>query len=307
MERIKLALEKARQGAEGGGSSKPGTGLTRAPKTAPLPNSDPPEGQNGPLVIAYSQTATVALNNEHLDAHHVVAQRKLHPASHAFDVLRTQVLHKMSENGWRTLAITSPSAQSGKTLVAINLAISISQLTDRTALLIDFDLRRPGVAATLGLHRSLSLNDVLQNGCGLPEALVHPDIDRLTVLPTNEPVANPSEVLASGRMAESNCATHRINFRRIKAQILNHCQRLRSERFIQFYPIHLILFQASGTQGGGNGFLRSYAHDFGWYAAYCKRNEARQWRKIELLEDFFADKNQCARTIGSLRAVTSGD
>lgn len=202
MERIKLALEKARQGAEGGGSSKPGTGLTRAPKTAPLPNSDPPEGQNGPLVIAYSQTATVALNNEHLDAHHVVAQRKLHPASHAFDVLRTQVLHKMSENGWRTLAITSPSAQSGKTLVAINLAISISQLTDRTALLIDFDLRRPGVAATLGLHRSLSLNDVLQNGCGLPEALVHPDIDRLTVLPTNEPVANPSEVLASGRMAE---------------------------------------------------------------------------------------------------------
>ena len=157
---------------------------------------------SGPLVIEYWQTDTVALNDEHLEARNVIAHRKLHPASHAFDVLRTQVLHKMSENGWRTLAITSPSAQSGKTLVAINLAISISQLTDRTALLVDFDLRRPGVASTLGLTRKLSLNDVLSDACELPEALVHPDIDRLLVLPTNEAVANPSEVLSSGRAAD---------------------------------------------------------------------------------------------------------
>jgi protein-tyrosine kinase len=201
MERIKLALEKARQGIDERSGTKLGAGLSRVPAGL-LPSEPPPKNPGGPLVISYSQTATVALNDAHLDARHVVAQRKVHPASHAFDVLRTQVLHKMSENGWRTLAITSPSAQSGKTLVAVNLAISISQLTDRTALLVDFDLRRPGVAATLGLHRNLSLNDVLQNACAMPEALVHPGIDRLTVLPTNEPVPNPSEVLASGRIAE---------------------------------------------------------------------------------------------------------
>lgn len=201
MERIKLALEKARQGTDGWSNSKPVAGLARLP-TAPQENKATHDRPNGPLVIEYSQTDTVALNDLHLEARHVVAHRKMHPASHAFDVLRTQVLHKMSENGWRTLAITSPSAQSGKTLLSINLAISISQLTDRTALLVDFDLRRPGVSNTLGLNRSLSLNDVLTDACELPEALVHPDIDRLLVLPTNTPVPNPSEVLSSGRVAD---------------------------------------------------------------------------------------------------------
>jgi protein-tyrosine kinase len=200
MERIKLALEKARQGAHQGSGPKSGAGVTRLP-TAPMA-TEGAERPNGPLVIEYSQTDTVTLDDAHLDTHHVVAHRKAHPASHAFDVLRTQVLHTMSENGWRTLAISSPSAQSGKTLVAINLAISISQLTDRTALLVDFDLRRPGVAKTLGLNRQESLNDVLEDRCQLSEALVHPNIDRLLVLPTNGPVSNPSEVLSSGRVAD---------------------------------------------------------------------------------------------------------
>lgn len=201
MERIKLAIEKAKQSQGGWSGRKSSEGLFRPSTTAPA--SDMPHPRpSGPLVIEYSQTETVTLDAGHLDSHHVVAHRKVHPASHAFDVLRTQVLHKMSENGWRTLAITSPSAQSGKTLVAINLAISISQQTDRTALLVDFDLRRPGVAGTLGLNRRLSLNDVLSNTCDLPEALVHPGIDRLLVLPTNEPVANSSEVLSSGRVAD---------------------------------------------------------------------------------------------------------
>lgn len=202
MERIKLAIEKAKLGGAGDWTnSKPNAGLTKL-AVGPRANDGPRERQGGPLVIEYSRTDTVALSDDYLDAHHVVAHRKAHPASHAFDVLRTQVLHKMSENGWRTLAITSPSAQSGKTLVAINLAISISQQTDRTALLVDFDLRRPSVASTLGLNRELSLNDVLADSCELPDALVHPDIDRLTVLPTNKPVLNASEVLSSGRVAD---------------------------------------------------------------------------------------------------------
>lgn len=201
MERIKLAIEKAKQSTDGWSSAKSNKVPTRLPGTAPTADSLH-DHRVGPLVIEYSRTETVALDAEHLDALHVIAHRKVHPASHAFDVLRTQVLHKMSENGWRTLAITSPTAQSGKTLVAINLAISISQQTDRTALLVDFDLRRPSVATTLGLNRTLSLNNVLSNTCEVPEALVHPDIDRLIVLPTNEPVPNPSEVLSSGRVAD---------------------------------------------------------------------------------------------------------
>lgn len=201
MERIKLAIEKAKQSGDGWSNAKPNSGFTRLP-IAPVAEDATNERINGPLVVEYSSSDSVILDPDHLDSHHVVAHRKTHPASHAFDVLRTQVLQKMSENGWKTLAITSPTAESGKTLVAINLAISISQQTDRTALLVDFDLRRPGVSGALGLKRKLSLNDVLSDTCELPEALVHPNIDRLLVLPTNEPALNPSEVLSSVRVAD---------------------------------------------------------------------------------------------------------
>ena len=142
----------------------------------------------------------VSLDAAHLEGHRVISHQKTHPASWAFDVLRTQVLQKMDENGWRTLAITSPSVESGKTLVAINLAMSIAQQTDRTALLVDFDLRRPSLASTLGLNRALSLNDFLDGRVDIGEAMVNPGLDRLVLLPTNQPVTSASEVLSSAKV-----------------------------------------------------------------------------------------------------------
>lgn len=181
MERIKFAIEKAKAGA-------PETRIRR------------PAIPDSPESVQYVETAVMSLDPAHLESHRIIAHQKTHPASWAFDVLRTQVLQKMDENGWRTLAITSPSVESGKTVVAINLAMSIAQHTNRTALLVDFDLRRPSVARSLGLNRSLSLNDYLDGRVEIGEAMVNPDIDRFVVLPTNSPVPGASEVLSSGKV-----------------------------------------------------------------------------------------------------------
>lgn len=204
MERIKLAIEKARAGETV--SAKPPVARLRE-----VGESEPPAGQSvaaprreagagEPVAVHYAQTAMVSLDEAHLDAHRVISHRKEHPASWAFDVLRTQVLQKMEENGWRTLAITSPSVDSGKTVIAVNLAISIAQQTHRTALLVDFDLRRPSVANILGLNRSVSLNDVLEERVDVGEALVNPGMERFVVLPTNRAVTLASETLASAKV-----------------------------------------------------------------------------------------------------------
>jgi len=42
----------------------------------------------------------------------------------AYRILRTQVLQRLKEQNWNCLAITSPGVSEGKTLTAINLAIS---------------------------------------------------------------------------------------------------------------------------------------------------------------------------------------
>jgi len=108
----------------------------------------------------------------------------------------------MEANGWRTVAITSPTPEAGKTVVSINLAMSIAHQTEKTAMLVDFDLRRPKIAAYLGLPPGKSLNEVLDGDAEVQEALVNPGLARLVVLPTNRPVPKSSETLSSRKVGK---------------------------------------------------------------------------------------------------------
>jgi protein-tyrosine kinase len=199
MERIKQAIEKSKTRREGqlvALSPAPANLAGYMPHPGTAADSEGLESD-----VHYRQTAVVELDEVVLEQQRIVAHRKSHPASRSFDLLRTQVLQKMAENGWRTLAVTSPTTESGKTVVAINLAIGIAQQTNRTSLLIDLDLRRPRVASSLGLKREVSLNQVFSGEARLEEALVNPGISRFVVLPTQKPVPNSSEVLASSKVA----------------------------------------------------------------------------------------------------------
>jgi len=150
--------------------------------------------------VKYEQTRIVTLSHEHLAKNRIVAFNKNNNLSLGFDILRTQVIKKMVKNGWRTIAITSPVPACGKTMVSINLAMSIAHHTIKTSLLVDFDLRRPSVAKYLGLSKGPSLNDVLSGDASIAESLVNPGLERFVVLPTAIPVKHPSEVLSSSKV-----------------------------------------------------------------------------------------------------------
>lgn len=204
MERIKEAIEKAKN-REGAPNQVMRSRSAR--ETSPeafgaresLAIPEPLESGDGE--VRYRQTPVIELDADHLESQRIVAHQKSHPASWAFDLLRTQVLQKMDENGWRTLAVTSPTMESGKTVVAINLAIGIAQQTNRTALLIDMDLRRPRVAASLGLAADVSLNQVLTGHARVEDAMVNPGIPRLVVLPARQPMPGSAELLGSSKVA----------------------------------------------------------------------------------------------------------
>lgn len=201
MERIKLAIEKAKAGE--GREAQALVSPPPDPRRAPSPPAALAAVPNRPVAapVEYKHTAVVDLDPAHLERNRVIAHQKTHLASWAFDVLRTQVLQKMDENGWRTIAITSPSLESGKTLVSINLALSIAQQSQRTALLVDFDLRRPSVARVLGLAQPVSLNDVLTGDVDVSQAMVSPNMERLVVLPTNRGMSRASELLSSPKVS----------------------------------------------------------------------------------------------------------
>lgn len=194
MERIKLAIERARQQA----AAQPGPSAWAPPaKEAPRPPHEPgTAGENLGVPVDL-----LPLDRAHLERHRIVTLEHANPLRRSFDLLRTQVLQKMQEHGWRTLAITSPSMQSGKTMVAINLALSMAHHPAKTALLVDFDLRRPQVASCLGLPPGPSLNEVLAGEADLRGAIVHAGIPRFLVLPAQRKVQGAAEVLASERVA----------------------------------------------------------------------------------------------------------
>lgn len=147
-----------------------------------------------------SSSNLLKLNHAVLESNNIFAYDKSHHISFAFDLLRTEVLKKMDEKGWRTLAVVSPTPESGKTFVAINLSMSISHQPERNVMLVDFDLRRPKVASYLGINVEKSLNDFFIFGTQLSELMINTNLPRLAILHTNKPVPNSSELLSSSRV-----------------------------------------------------------------------------------------------------------
>lgn len=141
----------------------------------------------------------------------IIAGMRAHAFVEGFRILRTQLLQRMRERGWMSVAVTSARPGEGKTLVAANLAISIAMDHDATAILVDANLARPHLHETLGIPAAPGLTDLLAGRSSPAEALVVPGIDRLMVLPAGPAIDNSSEMLGSREMANVLAALRAIH------------------------------------------------------------------------------------------------
>ncbi len=156
--------------------------------------------QSGNQVKGTTQTRTEELNHQSLEKFKVIYDCRLHPAADQVKILRTQMLQRLLPSGGNSVLITSPRPGEGKTVNAISLAISLAQEIERTVLLIDANLRNPTITEYFGLPQGLGLADYLLGKVSLPEILINPGIDKLTILPGGRPLATSSEVLGASRM-----------------------------------------------------------------------------------------------------------
>ena len=193
MERIKQALERAR--AERTGQSAP---IRVEVDTA----STPPAEEIPAEQVTYSQTRHMAVTAPELRAKRVVSGFDPCEFTDAYKMLRTLVLQRLNENNWNVLAVTSPGTGEGKTLTALNLAVSLAMEVNYTVLLVDANLRHPSLHEHLGLPGSPGLSDYLSKDTPLTELFVHPKgIDHLTILPGGHAMLNSAEMLNSPKMS----------------------------------------------------------------------------------------------------------
>jgi protein-tyrosine kinase len=125
-----------------------------------------------------------------------------HGGQSEYRMLRTRLMQRMRSNKWQILGISAAGEGEGKTLTAINLAISIAAEVGQEALLLELDLRRPRIHEVLGISSTefKSVSDYLKDeSTDLRELLFKPGIERLGCALCSAPLDRASDLLASSR------------------------------------------------------------------------------------------------------------
>ena len=188
-----LAGRPAAAQAASSAAAKPGLQLVTQPdKPAPAPAA----GAKGEKAPEPAQPA-----ERGIDASMVSILDPDGPEAEIFRLLRTRILFPQNGLPPRTILVTSALAEEGKSFVAANLAVNIAKNVDEHVLLVDADLRKPSIHARFGFNGVKGLSEYLSAGVDLSTLLLKTGVDKLTLLPSGTPPANPSELISSGRMS----------------------------------------------------------------------------------------------------------
>src|SRR5512133_672394 len=182
MSRIEEAMERAAQLRQG----------TRAPAASPKPEPErrpthtPPPVAVVTDVIEPSSPFLLNLNAPYS------------PIGEEFRKLKSALLQLTTGDVFKnTILVTSSVPNEGKSVTALNLAISLAQEYDHTVLLIDADFRRPSIHRYLGIEQRKGFSDCLLGEAAIGEVIIPTGIGRLSVVTAGRDVPNPVEMFAS--------------------------------------------------------------------------------------------------------------
>ena len=187
MSRIEKALEKAVQ-------------LRRT--TASSVSTCGSEGKDSAAPFAAFDIGEPVIDTAAVHKHVVCITDPCSLAAEEYRKLRARIFQATEKDFLNSVLVTSSLDGEGKTVTAMNLAVTIAQEIDHTVLLIDADLRKPAVHSYLGMKPQYGLSDYLQGKAQLSDIFIKTGIGKLALLPAGTPPANPAELLASDKMRD---------------------------------------------------------------------------------------------------------
>lgn len=200
MEHIKSALKKA--------GVTDGEALEAAEAITPRVQASPPhplktiEREDVGTSVQKKPIRQEKVDEKYLERKRIVSKSMDDPNHIAFNLLRTRVRQAMSENKWKSLAITSPTPGCGKTMVTLNLAFSLSRNPGLKTVVVDLDLRRPSIAPTLNIEPDRSIAQyLLEKADAARDCFVQVDQNLILGLNSGHTPAS-SELLQAHRMLD---------------------------------------------------------------------------------------------------------
>ena len=142
------------------------------------------------------------VENTKIEPHIVSFHDPASPVGEQYKIIRTNIRSLKVGGDYKTFLITSSMNGEGKTVTAVNLAMTMAHdLNNKSILLIDADMRKGKVARYLGLNNNPGLAEILKGEIEPEGTFISPNIDNLTVIPCGKTPKNPAELLSSKKMA----------------------------------------------------------------------------------------------------------
>jgi len=192
MERIRRALEISR--------------LQRGPVVEVRTSGSPerysqPEHDSANTEQAPAQILSV--DRAALRKRRVILAEESSVAAHAYRMLRAQILQRSRATRMRVFGVVSATSGEGKSLTALNLAISLAAEPNQTVTLVDLDLRHPSLSSLLGVSPEQGLDTWLTGTTAASSVRYELEgFPRLQIVPTLAPVSASSDTLAATRTRE---------------------------------------------------------------------------------------------------------
>lgn len=160
--------------------------------------SDAPEPTGGAVDEPQPAARFQEFNREYVDKL-IISTTVPHALREQYRRLGANLHHAQEEVGIKTLMVTSTVPDEGKTLTAVNIAMTLSESYRRRVLLIDADLRRPSLDEVFKLPKGFGLNEALTGRADRKVSITQ--ISRnLALLPAGSPNHDPMSTLTSERM-----------------------------------------------------------------------------------------------------------
>ncbi|MHC1743875.1 MAG: hypothetical protein AB9873_12695 [Syntrophobacteraceae bacterium] len=151
--------------------------------------------------LQFTHTRVLPVTQDTFRRNRIVATGEMSAIGDQFKLLRTQIFRRTRPEGMNTIQISGFSNGEGKSLVAVNLAISIARDARQTTLLVDADFRNPSIHTYFGLSPELpGLKQHLLDGRPIEDILLSPGIDKLSILPAGGKIAHSTELIGSPEM-----------------------------------------------------------------------------------------------------------
>lgn len=155
--------------------------------------------QKGKPSVSHKKRS-IKLNLDKLAKNRCICAFPNSPETEYYRILWANIKQHSIKHNWKTIMITSAYSREGKTLTAINLAITIAKEFNQNALLVDCDLKGQRIHRYLDYPSERGIINHLVDDYPIKDLIVWPGIHKLYLISGGRAVVNSAELLGSSKM-----------------------------------------------------------------------------------------------------------